>query len=302
VIFLGACTAGRPTNQTDQGTDDAGRGDSTARGDAVIADGGGGGPCPPSLPTGGACKTEGLVCQYGADPRRECRPAATCTSGTWKISNPGCPEPPTATCPATRDEASGKICSTKDAYCSYPGDLICHCTNCIDHPVPVCQGDFTWRCDTPNPDDQCPPGKPNLGTACSVEGKHCVYGCGTDGGRKCSAGSWKSADGSPCPVSTRRVKRGIRYLAPRERERIAARLLGIKLATYRYTDPALGEGRQLGFILEDVGPSPAGDPSAGRVNLYGYASMLLATVQTQQRAIGKLEREVRALRATLRGR
>ena len=70
----------------------------------------------------------------------------------------------------------------------------------------------------------------------------------------------------------------------------------MRLATYRYKDPSYGAGPQLGFILEDVGKSFAGDPARGRVNLYGYASMLLATVQQQQRAIEALRREVRALR------
>ncbi len=42
------------------------------------------GPCPATLPANAAaCSPDGLVCQYGSDPRRHCRPQAACTSDTW---------------------------------------------------------------------------------------------------------------------------------------------------------------------------------------------------------------------------
>ena len=179
---------------------------------------------------------------------------------------------------------------------------MCHCTNCIKYPLPHCSGPLTWRCDVPNADTQCPPGKPMLGVPCSAPGKKCTYECGGDGARTCSAALkvWISAQGSPCPVSTRRVKRDIRYLSPRQTRAISRRVLKVKLATYNYKDPALGQGRQLGFILEDLGQSYAGDPGRGQVNLYGYSSMLLATVQAQQRSIEQLQRQVQALSAALK--
>ncbi len=49
-----------------------------------------------------------------------------------------------------------------------------------------------------------------------------------------------------------------------------------------------------------MGQSYAGDPGEGRVNLYGYTSMLLVTVQAQQRAIDGLRRELRDLKARMR--
>lgn len=247
-----------------------------------------------------SCSSEGLVCQYGSDPRRSCRPKAACSGGSWVVTSPKCARLPPASCPKTREDAAGKLCTVKDAYCSYAGDLSCHCTNCVDYPLPRCQGDLTWHCDAPAQDAQCPAGKPNLGTSCAIAGKRCVYGCGSDGARVCSGGEWTSASGTPCPISTRRVKREIAYLSPRRRAAIARRALDIKLATYRYTDPALPRGPQLGFIIEDLDPgSFAAEASRARVNLYGYTSMLLAAVQTQQRQIVALRRQLRALRARL---
>jgi hypothetical protein len=166
--------------------------------------------------------------------------------------------------------------------------------------VPHCSGNPIWRCDVPNTDPGCPPGKSNLGQPCSEENKKCTYHCGTDGARVCKGKVWTAAMGSPCPISSRRAKREISYLSPEQAAAIARRTLKVKLATYLYRDPAQGRGRQLGFILEDVGQSYAGDPGEGRVNLYGYTSMLLVTVQAQQRAIDGLRRELRDLKARVR--
>jgi hypothetical protein len=294
VITLAACTTDRTIGGPDGATADGARdqGDKDQRLSSV---------CPQALPgPGDSCTRDGLICQYGNDPRRECRPTARCDNKIWQVTDPGCKQPPKETCPPTREDAASKNCSIRDAYCTYPGDLVCRCTNCIAYPVPRCQGPLTWHCDVPNQDKKCPPGKPNLGAACSREGQRCEYHCGQDGVRICNKLVWTPADGTPCPVSTRRAKRAVSYLSPAEVDAVARRLLDFRLATYRYRDPALGRGRHLGFILEDTGRSYAGDPGQGQVNLYGYSSMLLATVQAQQRAIRQLRRQLRGLRAELR--
>lgn len=241
-----------------------------------------------------------LVCEYGHDPREDCRVRAVCVNRAWQVPVSACPEPPPADCPATRDEAAGQVCETMNSYCDYEG-LICHCTNCTDGPAVQCRGDATWHCDAPHPDPECPPAKPNLGVPCAVEGQLCEYECGPGGARQCEGGVWYEAGADPCPISTRRAKKEIRYLDAAQLEKVARKALELKLATYRYKDPALGSGAQLGFILEDAGKGFAGDPSRGRVNLYGYTSMLLATLQAQQRAIESLRREVRSLRRQVRG-
>ncbi len=259
--------------------------------------------CPKSLPSaGGACKLQGLACQYGTDPRRKCRPVATCVYGKWQITTPKCTGLPPVKCPATLNDAKLKKCTPKDAYCAYKGDLICHCTNCVAYPIPNCSGDPIWRCDVPNTTKNCPAGKPNLGTPCLQTGKKCQYHCGFDGARECKGGAWYAASGTPCPISSRRAKKEIVYLSKNDGDAIARKLLKVKLATYRYRDPSNGQGRKLGFILEDVGRSYAGDPARGRVDIYGYTSMLLATVQAQQRTIMKLEKQIKALQKTVKKR
>ena len=314
VICLSGCESSR-TAGGDSAVVDSSATDSKVTGDGKAVDSKGtvdskvapdskaGAPCPASLPGAGeACKPDGLACQYGTDPRRSCRPVARCSGGAWQITTPKCKGLPPVKCPATYQDAAGKKCLPKDAYCSFPKDLICHCTNCISYPLPHCSGDPTWRCDVPNTDAQCPAGKPNLGSPCSAAGKSCKYHCGNDGARLCKNSVWYAAQGSPCPVSSRHAKRDITYLSNRDAEAIARRLLRVKLATYHYRDPTLGRDRKLGFILEDVGRSYAGDPARGRVDLYGYTSMLLATVQAQQRTIKKLQRQVKALGAEFKKR
>jgi hypothetical protein len=261
------------------------------------------GACPTSSP---ACPadlsqiqswpcTEGLTCEYGTDPRPGCRAGATCTNGSWVITQARCVELPPVTCPATREAAAGQTCPTEGAYCVY-GDLACQCTNCTTGPVNVCTGDPTWHCAAPNPDSACPAGTPLLGSACPTEGKSCTYACGTGGARVCKKGAWYAADGGPCPVSSRRAKRDIVYLGQAERQRIAEDLARFKLATYEYRDPALAGRRHLGFIIEDVPGSPAVDRDGKMVDLYGYASMLVAAVQAQGEEIRKLKAELARLK------
>jgi hypothetical protein len=158
----------------------------------------------------------------------------------------------------------------------------------VDPPV--------WACEAPNPDPECPPAQPLLGTSCSMEGQACDYGCERGERRVCSGGIW-TADSAPggCPASTRRVKRDIDYLEANEVDAIAREVLGTRLATYEYTDPALAEGRQLGFIIEDQPHSYSVDPERSQVDLYGYTSMLVAAAQAQQRRIEMLEGAVVAL-------
>ncbi|MBW2732767.1 MAG: tail fiber domain-containing protein [Deltaproteobacteria bacterium] len=256
--------------------------------------------CPSMLPMEGAlCTREGLICEYGEDPRAQCRTRALCQDGSWSIALTGCPPPITAECPATREQAAGELCDVMDAFCDYEG-LICHCTNCFEGPVGGCGGDPTWHCDAPHPDPDCPAVRPLLGSLCAPNDLMCAYDCGAGNGRICVEGAWYETDGGPCPISTRRAKKEIRYLGPAALQKVARKTLELKLATYRYKDPALGKGAQLGFILEDAGQSFAGDPARGRVNLYGYTSMLLATVQAQQRAIERLRRDVTSLRREMK--
>jgi hypothetical protein len=86
-------------------------------------------------------------------------------------------------------------------------------------------------------------------------------------------------------------------LSADEVEKLAVATEALRLASYRYRSPAFGTpGPHLGFIIEDSPDVPAVSPSQQTVDLYGFASMLLATTQTQARRLEHLEREVAGLR------
>ena len=109
-----------------------------------------------------------------------------------------------------------------------------------------------------------------------------------------------TANGRRCPISRRRYKRNIQYLTPRDAAAVRDSLLRIRLTSYAYkTDPVR---KHLGFIIDDVvqssdmGQSLAVAPDGDTVDLYGYATMAVAAIQTQAREIEGLRREVAALR------
>ena len=102
-------------------------------------------------------------------------------------------------------------------------------------------------------------------------------------------------------MSTRTVKEDIHYLSQAEIKRIAAETEAMRLATYRYRSAAFGApGQHLGFIIEDSPNVPAVSSGHRTVDLYGFASMLLATSQAQMRKIDVLEREIEGLRRAFR--
>jgi hypothetical protein len=103
-------------------------------------------------------------------------------------------------------------------------------------------------------------------------------------------------------VSARRAKKDILYLDSADRQRIADALARFNLATYEYRDPALAGQRHLGFIIEDVPGSPAVDRDGNMVDLYGYASMLVAAVQAQGEEIAKLKAELLRLKRQARAK
>jgi len=99
-----------------------------------------------------------------------------------------------------------------------------------------------------------------------------------------------------CPISRREVKQEIRYLDPGEVARLGEELLATRLATYRYRG-ATGERRQLGFIIDDGAPAHGIAEDRAHVDLYGYVSLAVATLQVQAREIDGLRADLEALRA-----
>jgi len=101
-----------------------------------------------------------------------------------------------------------------------------------------------------------------------------------------------------CPsvvVSRRAYKKNIQYLSDVDLKRLGDALLGFHLASYQYNMPGASPGTHLGFIIDDVAPSPSVAADGNTVDLYGYTSMTVAAVQTQAREIEVLKREVASL-------
>jgi hypothetical protein len=105
-------------------------------------------------------------------------------------------------------------------------------------------------------------------------------------------------DSGACPVSQRKHKKDITYLSEADRERLNDELLRFPLATYRYKSESDADREHLGFIIDDVAPSPAVQPSGERVDMYGYQTMAVAALQVQARELAALRREVEDLKAT----
>jgi hypothetical protein len=105
-------------------------------------------------------------------------------------------------------------------------------------------------------------------------------------------------DDSDCwSVSRAKYKEHIHYIDAAERVRLAEKLLAVPLATYRYK----GDSRtNLGFIIEDIEPSVAVFAERDSVDLYGYTSMTVATLQTQAAQIEALQAELALLRAEMK--
>jgi len=98
-------------------------------------------------------------------------------------------------------------------------------------------------------------------------------------------------------VSRREFKKDIDYVTDEERESLAREALAVPLARYRYKTEPESQERHLGFIIDDQpASSPAVQADRTHVDLYGYTSMLLATVQEQQKQIDALRAQVDDLR------
>jgi len=133
------------------------------------------------------------------------------------------------------------------------------------------------------------------GSACTTAGAECDQGTACSGPLMCAATD--PTHGGMCPISRAEYKTDIEYLGAAERAKLAEDVQSIPLVHYRYKDAP--EREHLGFIIEDVEPSPGVDSAHDRVDLYGYTSMAVAALQEQQRELEALRREVKELRSEL---
>jgi len=136
-----------------------------------------------------------------------------------------------------------------------------------------------------------------IGSSCSDQGQT----CGTPSAANCGAilvcDNHDPKASGMCPVSTKKYKDGIQYVDDAELARLHDETIHMKLATYNYksavADP---DPKHLGFIIEDNPSSLAVDKMHNRVDMYGYFSMIVASMQVQEKEIAELRGELDASR------
>ncbi len=189
------------------GSGSAGRGGSTGVAGSGSGQAGSAGPggtggqapapaCPFKVPAdGGTCLREGIICEYGDDPRGDkCRTILTCSDSHWKVTNkPDCPDIQYPAC-GTRP---GEVCSPAGSYCLQSDGAACNCTTCPGNGICLPGTKPTLYCTMPS-SQGCPAGEPNMGTSCDIEKLECMY-C-PDTSRVCYKGIWTPSN-QPCPIA-----------------------------------------------------------------------------------------------------
>lgn len=220
-----------------------------------------------SAPQPGGCTTD-----------FDCPVIASC-----KLCPDGSCEPISAKC------VSGQ-CVTSYGSCPTTGNLQWYMT-CGD---PICRVDGTGGSSSGLP--PCDPAAgQTLGAPCTTDGQLCDPGGSCGAKLECTTSD--PTHGGACPISRAKYKTDIEYLSTDERTKLADDVQSIPLVRYKYKDAP--ERTHLGFIIEDIEPSPSVDSKNDRVDLYGYTSMAVAAIQEQKKAIDDLTRQVAELRAEL---
>jgi hypothetical protein len=136
---------------------------------------------------------------------------------------------------------------------------------------------------------------PAVGSTCTTKGQtcnDCKQGCGA---RVVCEDHDPTQSPFGCPISSRNFKENIGYLRPGDLARLHDEAMKMRLATYNYKD-MYGNPFEthLGFIIEDNPQSFAVDQGHDRVDIYGYLSMAVASMQVQQKEIDDLRAQVAA--------
>jgi hypothetical protein len=164
--------------------------------------------CPANVPMdASSCTGPGQHCEYGTDPRIQCRTRATCNDGRWSVVGASCPMlvgPGEGGCPA--DISMGGVCSPNllpcgecsldHLLCDMRDDAVCACGTYMG------DSHLRWRCAAAPGREGCPAYAPEIGSACIVRDLDCFYGLcftSTGAGRRCERGIWNDSGVIVCP-------------------------------------------------------------------------------------------------------
>lgn len=204
----------------------------------------------------------------------ECGPAPGCATIA-------CPDGSTGGCTGFCLRNPAGVCAWEHRECPVTG--LHRWATCGD---PVCSG---------HTDGGTPPcTTETVGETCSEDGELCDPIDGCNSLILCAAVDPRAGG---CPISRRSFKQDIEYLDDEARAQLARDLLSWRLATWRYV--AAPEREHLGVIIDDIEPSPAVDSQRDQVDLYGYVSMTVATLQAQAAEIAELRRQIEAMQERL---
>jgi hypothetical protein len=205
------------------------------------------------------------------------------------------------------------VSSCSECACAGDGDgdgkvTIAEVVAVVDNSLHGCPQQLRWyrACGPRVPGRQvCQPSMvfctEEAGASCGEPETGCCQPGSLCAGGQCNA-PLLCSDQDPTPPggcrlrSRRRFKHDIEYLSPSELEQLRSKLLGVNLTRFRYKGEPSSTTPHLGFIIEDVEPSPSVDSQNDAVDLYGYVSMAVATIQVQEGEIQALRREIDALR------
>jgi hypothetical protein len=135
--------------------------------------------------------------------------------------------------------------------------------------------------------------------SCASRGAACDPGEGCNVRLLCTDKDPRVQPGG-CPISRLSAKRDVAYLDDAALDDLAASLRKVRLARYRYKDAP--EPERLGFIIDDGTGGPAVAARGDQIDLYGYLSWTVATLQVVQKRADAQERELARLRRALHRR
>jgi len=253
--------------------------------------------CTPSAGGGACIASVASCCDACADA--SCTPVTTSTTTTV----------PTKACAVDTDCDDGNGCSVDrcvggtcrhECVCVGPAGGV----SCCPGPAAQCGPRWYATCGDPvcgghRDHPGVPPCGPSdaIGFPCSPEGATCDPASDCNELRECTTTD-PTVHG--CPISRRRFKADVRYLDGDDIRRLRDALMRFPLATYRYRGGP--PRRHLGFVIDDIEPSPSVDASGDAVDLYGYTTMAVAALQAQEAELRTLRREVAELRRQLAAR